>query len=204
MSELISLKIVNRMIRTNIIDIAQREEYLYSVQLLIEGITGYLLIGVTAAAMGIFVRTLMFMAAYATVRRYAGGYHCRTYTGCTILSLIVTILSVTVVAQIMEKHILLSIIILLISAGYLIVVGAVNNPDMNWTREEYHKMKLLSAKTVCIWLGILAVLAVVGVPFRISVHFMVGIINATITVMIAKISKQEVKYNEECSRKEGS
>lgn len=150
----------------------------------------------TAIILGTFIQTVMFICSYASIRKYAGGYHCGTSERCMIISVLISLFSVSVMSPIVIKHELTCNILLIISMIFVFIYAPVNNPDMNWSIYEYKEMKKLSRIVICAWILIFLVSAVIKVPFRILVYFDLGIINAAISIMIAKITKQEVKCNE--------
>lgn len=193
MSEILTKRIVEKMIMKEVIDIRQEEEYLYTVQLLIERCIGFAIIFLFALLAGKIIETVLFLLPYLTIRKYSGGYHCKTDLGCLVLSLIFVVISILLEAPMLMNYRVITNVVFIISIGFMLIIGPVNHPNMNWTRYEYFKCKRLFHITVLIW-TILFVLGEVNENMsELIVYGQIGVINVSFLMMTAKILKQEVK-----------
>lgn len=198
MSNYFTVKLVDRMIQNNVIDCSKREEYLYTVQILIEKYIGFFLIYFIAFFFGTVRETTLFLLPYITIRKYSGGFHCKTETGCLFLSQIFVVVSVLVEVPILLKHIFITKVLFIIMIGFIFIVGSINHPNLNWTKIEFKRSKKLSIRTTGLWAVLLVILRFIGISYEVLVYFITGIINVSFLMMIAKILKQEVKkYDEE-------
>lgn len=194
MPEILTKRIVEKMIMKEVIDIRQEEEYLYTVQLLIERCIGFAIIFLFALLAGKIIETVLFLLPYLTIRKYSGGYHCKTDLGCLVLSLIFVVISILLEAPMLMNYRFITNVVFIISIGFMLIIGPVNHPNMNWTRDEFFRCKRLFHITVLIW-TILLVLgeAIGGNMSELIIYCQIGVINASFLMMTAKILKQEVK-----------
>lgn len=197
MSEYLAKKIVNKMIINNVVDDKNTDAYQYAVQLLIEKCIGFILIYIFALVAGKTVETSLFLITYLTIRRYSGGYHCKTDIGCLFLSLIYVVVSVCFEIPFLINHRISADIIFASSIVFMLIAGPINHPNMNWSKDEYIAIKKRFFLVVLVWLVIITCVELIDVPKNIIIYLYVGVINASFLMMISKILKQEVKQYDE-------
>lgn len=193
MSEYITQKLVDRMITIKIVDSQQREEYLYTVQLLIEKIVGFLAIYLLAFFSGKIIETTLFLLPYITLRKYTGGYHCKTSLMCIIMSAAIATFTTLIEIEFFINNLAVAFFLFILAVIFIIKVRTVNHPDMNWSVEEYDRIKILSLRSIVVWVAVIFIFKLLCVPIKVIVCFLTGIINTSLFMVIAKILKQEVK-----------
>ncbi|MCR5604476.1 MAG: accessory gene regulator B family protein [Lachnospiraceae bacterium] len=189
--------LVNKMIINDVIDCGKREEYIYTLQLLIEKLIGIVLVYVFALSIGKIVETTLFFITYSTVRKYSGGFHCRTEAGCLIASIGFVIFSILIEAPLLLEHKIVTNIIYLFAVCFILIVGPINHPNMNWSKKEYKRSKKTSSRIVLLFSILLILSELIGLPIRTTIFIRIGMINAIALIVLAKITKQEVKQHEQ-------
>lgn len=194
MSEYLSEKIVDKMINNDVIDVQQRDEYLYTVQLLIEKCIVYVIVGFFAVLVGKIIETLLFLLVFLTIRKYSGGYHCKTEIGCVISSLILVVVVILIEGPFLQVHRIAANVFFALSVCIMLVIGPVNHPNMNWSEYEYDRSKRVTAIMVLIWTALIICSELIGLSFEMTIYCRIGVVNAVILILLAKIKKQEVKH----------
>lgn len=94
MLELASQFLVSRMVNTGVINEEERAIYTYNLQVIIESLVGHAILLIIAALCGHFLDIFIFLLSFDLLRRSSGGFHCKTNTGCIVLSSLVCIITV--------------------------------------------------------------------------------------------------------------
>lgn len=89
--EALSAKIVSRMVMEEIITGDEVAIYLYSIQLMLERMVSYAIIGGLAILLRSFLPILIFSLSFSLIRTFSGGYHCNRFSTCLVLSMLVAL-----------------------------------------------------------------------------------------------------------------
>jgi accessory gene regulator B len=92
--ETISNRILEKLIRENRISKEYLEVYGYALEKLLAGIGNAILLFLTGLVFHIGLETVVFLAFYMPIRRYAGGIHASTRIRCIIISLFLVVTSI--------------------------------------------------------------------------------------------------------------
>lgn len=79
-------KLVKSMADNNVIDTDEIDVYRFGVQLLSETMISFLIFLIIAALFGSVTETIVFTAAFAALRQYAGGFHASEFIYCLLIS----------------------------------------------------------------------------------------------------------------------
>jgi accessory gene regulator B len=85
--EALSNRILEKLLKENRISKEYLEVYGYALEKLLAGLGNAILLLLTGLVFHIGIETMVFMAFYMPIRRYAGGIHASTRLRCTIISL---------------------------------------------------------------------------------------------------------------------
>ena len=66
----------------------------------------------------------------------------------------------------------------------VILIGAINNPNINWSKEEYTQTRVLSRLRVLIETVVLAILFLLKVPFSFRFYISYGIVITAISMLL--------------------
>lgn len=89
----ISEQITNDFERLNVIRSEDREIYRYGVQQGLNLLLNLLTTAVIGILCGMFWESVVYIAAYMPLRRYAGGFHSKTHTRCYVCSVVMITLA---------------------------------------------------------------------------------------------------------------
>lgn len=89
-------KAISNRILTNLsshtkINMDHRDIYAYALEKYLSGIFNSIIFIITAIVLQIPLETIAFSLFYIPIRKYAGGIHAKTRTGCLILSLVIMV-----------------------------------------------------------------------------------------------------------------
>lgn len=131
------------LIRNNILDIEEKEVYKFGLKQ-IASIIFDLLIAVTIALiMNMFVDMIIFMIAFITIRRYAGGYHADKRYLCIFFSIIMEIVALLVISNYTNELFTLTILSF-VGICVLSPIDTLNNPLDKLEKNHYRKKTIIS------------------------------------------------------------
>lgn len=187
---LVASKVVNALIESKLITKCQKEEYEYAFVCEIES---FIVIGsiiIISIILQNFIQTVFFLIYFLSLRKRAGGYHSNSFVGCYIGTI-----SIYLTVYVVAKEIGNNMYLYMLSAIAFIavtIIGAVNHPNMNFSRYEYIGAKKSSRLTLYCELLIIVLMLVVKVDRGIIVYSLMGIDVSALFLIIAKILRQEV------------
>lgn len=122
------------------------EIYVYGIELLISSLISTFLI----IAVGIITHSLwesiIYLALFSLIRFYTGGYHCMSYLGCNILSVLSYIFSF-IFYFVFQREIsspMSAVAVLLLSVGLAAIFAPVKHENKELTQHQRNKYKLIS------------------------------------------------------------
>ena len=131
--------IINKMLDCGVIDDTEKEYMDYCLALL-GGWCIFLTITVIA---GIIFRCsvgmLFFVIFYSMLRCYVGGIHCKKHLNCYLISTIITLVVAYVGTKEFDNRYIFEITAF--SLVMVLIFGAVNHPDLDWSDEELQRAK---------------------------------------------------------------
>lgn len=83
------------------------------------------------------------------------------------------------------------------SIAILILIGSINNPNIDWSECEYKRARRLSRMTAVLEVSVLLLLLVLHTPIRIRFYISYGIVICAISMLLEIRKKGGVAY-EEC------
>ena len=187
----IAEKIARRMIDAGII---QKEKYLaysYSIQMFLEKMTGMLIIMLLSVLLGRVVEVSIFFFFFANIRKYAGGFHCKTFLSCLILSVVSVLGLSCFVCPILLRNNKWSVVCVALSLLVILVVGAVNHPNMDWNFEEYQRAKRMARIHIIFETAVIMFCYILGTKYL--SYMSMGVVFSAITLLLARITRQEVE-----------
>lgn len=194
----VASKIVTRMIMANLISENDAEEYNYGVQILLEKIISYFIIFLLALVLNRLLEIILFLVSFSLIRKYSGGIHCKRFETCLIVSTAVSFSGVALFPLI-EKTILLYQGGVIMSMIIVIVIGAINNPYIDWSNCEFRKAKRLSRLTVILEASVLLLLMFLHSPLNIRFYISYGIVICALSMLLEIRKKGGIAY-EDCRK----
>lgn len=192
--EAIAGKIVHYMKNKGYLSNLDTEWGIYAVTLKLEqfiGLLGVLMIMVVTKH---YFDILSFYIVLRMIRRRSGGYHTNSFISCFVLSMLSLLFLVYIALPFMKGNVGLSVIATVVSAAAIVIMGAVNHPNMAWDNEELSESKRrcrLNTLLVCI--GVIVIGYIPNIPSDIILCGMFGIIMSAFLMVLAKVIGMEVR-----------
>lgn len=186
------------MMMANLISEKDAEEYIYGVQILLEKIISYSIIFLLALILNRLLEVFLFVLSFSLIRKYSGGIHCKRFETCLIASAAVSISGIALF-PLVENRILLYQGGLIMSIIIVIIIGAINNPNIDWSICEYRKAKRLSRLTVLLETSVLLLLMRLHIPLNYRFYISYGIVICALSMLLEIRKKGGISY-EDCRK----
>lgn len=181
--ELLSVRIVKNMIRYGVIDKSLYDDYLYSVQVFIEKLVSLISIFGLALIFHCFFEVLLFYLSFSFLRKTSGGFHFDGFAKCYISSICISLGGVLV-------YPLASILSVVCQGGvlmatiFIILIGAVNHPNIRWSDKEFKAAKLITRVKVLSLVIVIIALDLFEIGKRFLYSMGLGIVLCAITILV--------------------
>lgn len=187
-------KIVDSMLDEQLISREERDIYVYSLQMIIEKTIGYVAIFTLALVFDMFLPTVMFVIFFGTIRKYSGGFHLAHFYSCFIMSIGIYLVMCKMIYPILPSFSVRSLILVIISCIITLIIGAINNSNIHWNKEELQETTVLTRYVAFIETVFIICMFILGCN-SIYLWFMsFGILMSTMLLLIEKI-KNSIKGN---------
>lgn len=192
MSEYISNKLTECLFENELITENEIDDYSYFTQLFLEKLIGFTFILLIAASSHLLLHTIFFLLFFSCIRKYSGGFHARNFSECMGLSVIVYLTYTRLLFPYLLHKPLLNICFLVGALIIILIIGAVNHPNMHWNEEEYIMCKNTARMACVIEVGIITAFSLLGISCDYVLFMSFGVILSAIMLLIAKFIRQEV------------
>lgn len=189
-------KIASFLLRNNAISKDEVELHIYGIQKVIGILLTVTITMIFSIIIGKVLATVIFLIFFVGIRSYTGGYHAKTQMRCLLyfqMLYLVTMLLFQPAIQSLPSFAKLGAA--LTASIILIIFAPVNHPGLCLTPSEIRRSK----KNIAVALAVIFIaLALMYVVFNTDKadFALLGLINVTILVIVAKITGQEVKQHE--------
>lgn len=183
-------KIIDKMIRQQILDPERKDYYTYVLSVRMEQIVTYTVLFVVACLCGKALEGLVFGVAFILLRKWAGGYHAKTYIGCLCGSGVLLFAALQMDVSKVLPYVCYLMGVTLLSAIYIWCRAPVNHPNLQLNEEEKKKCRSLSRGAVVV--ESLLVILCYSVHIDLYWYLILAINACAFLMIIAKFIKQEV------------
>lgn len=187
--------LVDQLVKKELIEEMQRDEYLYSLTCFVEGILTIGSILILAICFEKIIPTIMFLLFFFSLRRRTGGFHLNSFGSCFIGTLILYVL-IVICAKYAVLERLVLVLFTVCSYVCILIIGTVNHPNMDMSKEELNASKTSSRLLVSMLIMLVGFLWWIEANMEIIVYMCLAIILCASLLIIAKIVKQEVRVDE--------
>lgn len=145
-----SHKIVDWLIRQEVISELDKELYMYALEIIIITSLPLILTALIGIVLGMFLEGVIVILPFMCLRKYAGGYHARTAKTCFVLSwgtLTLLIYSLRYIQVGLLFH-----FILFLSIVILLILSPVDSKEKRLMETEKSKHKVTVVKIIIFWL----------------------------------------------------
>lgn len=168
MTNKISSKIVEILIKHSLVENEDKELYSYGFFILLSQILYFIIVTTIGILFNIILESVIFYIAFQFIRRYAGGYHAATETRCEILSTLSIIASIGIIklSKIYDFKTTL-LIITLISMVIIFIFCPLDTSEKPLTEKEFKYFRKIS----WIILSLIIIAIIVSFYFKFNVVF---------------------------------
>ncbi len=191
--------LAEKLLKYSLIDSDIKENYEYVIQVHLEQIIGFFILLTISMLCGFLGETIIFIIFFSYIRRYSGGFHVRSFYGCVFCSVITYIVYVKCLYLFLLRNMRMNMIIVAISVFIILLIGAVNHPNMHWSTREYNISKNCARVVAMIEVSCIGLFFVLRVSYSYILFMSFGLTLSAIMLLLAKILRQEVILYEERS-----
>lgn len=193
--EYLSTYLADRMCRNEIIKEDDVRFYAYSIQLMLERVIGFILIGIFALVFRAFFEIAIFTVVFSVIRTSSDGIHCKTSIGCFISSVLLA-LSTIPVSNLLINYPVVCLTCVLLSAFVIFYIGTIRDPNLDLSDEEFTYLKKRSRIGISILAPIITGIMLVFPDNHLVYYAALGVIYNALSLIAVKILKREVSKNE--------
>lgn len=136
----IAVRLTQKLVDKDIIHFDDWDVYLFGLQLMISGILKTLGFMIIAWGLGCIPETLVFLAAFALLRIYAGGYHSSSYLKCFFTTVILAYGSIYIFRLGLLQPSIINIVIMLAAASAMVIIYAPVDSENRRLSEGEHSL----------------------------------------------------------------
>lgn len=167
------------------------EAYSYAIETMSERIITYTALLLLSVAFDKLIPTIVFMVCFLSLRGRTGGFHMPSFISCFIGTITIYIVFVKCLSPIILNYKNYFLIAFIISAIIIMFFGAINHPNMGWSKEEYEESKKAARMNVCLQVTCILALNLIRVNNDCIVYAAFAVILCAVLLCIAKIINQE-------------
>ncbi len=133
---LISNKLVNKLIEYNLIKSEDKEIYTYGIKQMLFLSLNILTILILGIVSNKAFEIILFMITYIPIRIYAGGYHAKNHIRCYIFSILMLIVIIYILNITLDINTILTTFIVIISSIIISVLAPIEDINRSLDNEE--------------------------------------------------------------------
>lgn len=141
MVEKLAQAVTDRLVENGYIRSSEQDEYIYVIVIKLEKWLAIALVMLLGWYFHIAISTLFFLLFIFPVRTRSGGFHATSFGMCMALTLGAYIVFAIFLMPHMIRNMNVTFIVLMMSVIVLELIGAVNHPNMNWSKDEIKEIK---------------------------------------------------------------
>lgn len=186
--------IASFLLRNNAISKDEMEIHIYGIRKIVGILLTVIITMFLSIIMDKVFATVLFLFFFIGIRSYTGGYHAKSQMKCFGYFQVIYLSSMFLFQPAIQNlTVVVKLSLVLIAATILIVFAPINHPNLCLTEIEKNSTKKSIAVVMVITFIFLLLLYVVFKSNHVD-FALVGLLDATILVVLAKILKQEVSY----------
>lgn len=190
MLQILAKKITASLVLNKIISPDDMEAYTYGLELLIPKLVLYLLVFILAALTKTVVVSLLFVVMYMSLRKYTGGFHCKTAERCLCVSLLIHILMITVYYLSISTTDFILLALSAVSSVVIVRFSPIENENRPLDNGEKHKYKVKSI----LFMVVILILMVASILLHISQLFYSSVCSLTADAVLIILSLRRKNY----------
>ncbi|MFR2018291.1 MAG: accessory gene regulator ArgB-like protein, partial [Eubacterium sp.] len=145
MTNKISSKIVEILIKHSLVENEDKELYSYGFFILLSQILYFIIVTTIGVLFNIILESIILYIAFQFIRRYAGGYHAKTETRCEILSTLSILCCIVLIKLSKMYDIRIALLsISLVFAVLIFILCPLDTPEKPLSDKEYKYFRKIS------------------------------------------------------------
>lgn len=185
-----AVSVVEQMITNDLIQDEDKDIYVYAMQILFEKIIGFSMIFAIAIKLNLFIESILFVICFSLLRKHASGFHLSRFSTCFFSSIGIFIIFAKWIYPFCLNHVKVSYIVLVLALLVILCIGAVNNPNINWSSSEYQENKKIARGIVLIEAMAIVVCDILGMNNSYVLFMNFGVVLSAILLLIEKIRRE--------------
>lgn len=157
MLQILTKKITTTLVLNKIISPNDTKAYAYGLELLILKLILYLFVLILAVLTTTVIVSMLFVVMYMSLRKYTGGFHCKTAEKCLCISMLIHIIMITVYYLSISTTDFILLVLSALSSVVIAIFSPVENKNRPLENGEKHKYKV---KSILIMVVIFVLMAV--------------------------------------------
>lgn len=194
--ENVSKSIVQQMLEHALIKEDERIIFEYSLQVLLEQIITYGTVIILSLIFRNTCQTIFHIIIFSSLRKHTGGFHLNTFQQCYISSVTLYIIYSVIIFPLLEKNEFVNWVLFVCGTIVILIIGAVNNENINWDEDEFRRSALISRVTVSIEAAVIIALNIIGIRKDYILYMCYGIILCSILLFINIMQRRCKQYEE--------
>lgn len=186
-------KLADSLLFNGFIKESDKEIYSYHIQIFLEKIIGFSVIFLISFWIKKVGQTILFVFYFSCIRKRAGGFHANSFIGCFIGTIGIYVVYSYVIFLYLAKHMCINITLVIAATIIIEIIGAVNHPNMEWSRKEYENSQRIAKIIALIECGSILIFFFGKIETSYILYMSFGIILSAILLALGKIIGQEVK-----------
>lgn len=188
--ERIAKSVIEQMITSKLIENKDKELYIYSFQIVVEKVAGFLAILILAGMFHAVIQTFLFLLFFSKIRKHTGGFHLSSFYSCFFSTIGLYMFFVMGIYPLLIKNIEVNYILLLLAFIALMCIGAVNSEKINWSSKEHKENRKIARCIGAIEVFTIIIFSFLGMDISYLLFMSYGVILSTSLLLIEKIREE--------------
>lgn len=187
------LKYLKYLVDLNCISEENIPEYEYELLRMTESIIVIVAMLIVGALFHCIIYCMVFMICFFLIRNRTGGFHLETFFQCFIGTIVLEIIGIYFINRWQVKLCLVFDILTLLNYIFIMFLGALNHPNMNFTKEEYRNTKKMARFMVTLIFALILFLKWVEASTEVILFMEYAVSLSGILLLLGKVTGQHKK-----------
>lgn len=197
----IACKFVDYLIESKIILSEQKEDYVYSFEVLLGKILNYSTLLILGYINQNIIQTLLFMVTFLSLRGWTGGYHASKESNCYLGTIVIYYFVSEIGEKLLSGNSIILVQTMVISIIVVFLFSPMNHPNLQLSRQEIQLCKRTSRWLVTLISVVVFFAICLDINSEYISYVVAGIGMDSGLLILSKILKQEVQKDESSERK---
>lgn len=146
------------LVKNKIIDIDERDIYIYGFQIIISTLTITMFLLILGIILDKVVLTLFFILTFIILRSCTGGYHAEKFSGCFVITTLIYLSELLINYLLLDKYkTVLGMIFVIVSTAVIYKLSPVEHENNPLSLDEKKKFKKISRITILVIASLISI-----------------------------------------------